>query len=259
MGAQRAHPCYFASGPRRWREDSNVSISSFKTIGHTIDDVAVLPPSSALGPLLTEMAVALSLPSLPSRARRHRPLLVPQRASRQRLRSALIEVRPVPAAKTKGGGSAGRGQYAMELAVETQAPATASAAPLSIIPTDRTDDMQAEVRALARAANATVYSPQILAAKYASQPLKASLNSRVLLRMMEIVTASGTFALKLAVDQRRGQLDQRKRQRAVELTKTLTRLGPTFVKIGQGLSTRPDICPPEYLEELSELQVSCSV
>ncbi|CAL9769167.1 unnamed protein product [Musa acuminata subsp. burmannicoides] len=190
------------------------------------------------------MAVALSLPSPPSPARRRRPLPGPQRASRQRLRSALIEARPVPAAKTKGGGSAGRGHYAMELAAETQAPA----APLSIISTDRTVDMQAEVRALARAANATVYSPQVLAAKYASRPLK------VLLRMMEIITALGTFALKLSVDQRRGQLDQRKRQRAVELTKTLTRLGPTFVKIGQGLSTRPDICPPEYLEELAELQ-----
>ncbi len=34
-----------------------------------------------------------------------------------------------------------------------------------------------------------------------------------------------------------------------------TQLGPTFVKIGQALSTRPDLCPPEYLEELSELQV----
>ena len=32
-------------------------------------------------------------------------------------------------------------------------------------------------------------------------------------------------------------------------------LGPTFVKIGQGLSTRLDLCPVEYLEELAELQV----
>lgn len=46
--------------------------------------------------------------------------------------------------------------------------------------------------------------------------------------------------------------------RAVELRGILTRLGPTFVKIGQGLSTRPDICPPEFLEELSELQVHLS-
>lgn len=69
--------------------------------------------------------------------------------------------------------------------------------------------------------------------------------------------ALGIFALKLVVDQRQGKLDWRKRQRAMELARTLARLGSTFVKIGQCFSTRPDICPPEYLEELSELQVSC--
>lgn len=70
--------------------------------------------------------------------------------------------------------------------------------------------------------------------------------------------ALGIFALKLVVDQRQGKLDRRKRQRAVELARTLlARLGPKFIKIGQCLSTRPDICPPDYLEELSELQVSC--
>ena len=62
--------------------------------------------------------------------------------------------------------------------------------------------------------------------------------------------------MKLLLDDRQGLLDQRKRQRAAELRGIFTRLGPTFVKIGQGLSTRPDICPPEYIEELSELQVA---
>lgn len=57
------------------------------------------------------------------------------------------------------------------------------------------------------------------------------------------------------MDEKRGLLEQNKRSRAAELRRTFTKLGPTFVKIGQGLSTRPDICPPEYLEELAELQV----
>ncbi|XP_023899971.1 protein ACTIVITY OF BC1 COMPLEX KINASE 3, chloroplastic [Quercus suber] len=113
---------------------------------------------------------------------------------------------------------------------------------------DRAKDIQAEARAMARAANATVYSPQLLALKYNSRPIK------VLRRTLQILIALGSFGLKLAIDQRNGVLDQNKRLRATELRRIFTRLGPTFVKLGQGLSTRPDICPPEYLEELSELQ-----
>jgi hypothetical protein len=65
----------------------------------------------------------------------------------------------------------------------------------------------------------------------------------------------GSFCLKLLWEQRNGVADKNKRIRAIELRTIFTKLGPTFVKLGQGLSTRPDICPPEYLEELSELQV----
>lgn len=65
----------------------------------------------------------------------------------------------------------------------------------------------------------------------------------------------GSFGLKLWWEQRNGVGDKNRRIRAIELRNIFTKLGPTFVKLGQGLSTRPDICPPEYLEELSELQV----
>ena len=41
---------------------------------------------------------------------------------------------------------------------------------------------------------------------------------------------------------------------AEELTSDLERLGPTFVKLGQLLSTRPDLMPQAYLEALSRLQ-----
>jgi ubiquinone biosynthesis protein len=37
------------------------------------------------------------------------------------------------------------------------------------------------------------------------------------------------------------------------LRRTLEELGPTYVKLGQLFSTRPDIIPPEYLGELSTL------
>ncbi|XP_017247343.1 protein ACTIVITY OF BC1 COMPLEX KINASE 3, chloroplastic [Daucus carota subsp. sativus] len=113
---------------------------------------------------------------------------------------------------------------------------------------DRTEDMQAEAKALARAVNATVYSPEMLSSRYGSSPFK------VLGRAFKILSGIGLFGLRVWVDQLQGLVDERRRFRAVELRKVLTGLGPTFVKIGQGLSTRPDLCPPEYLEELAELQ-----
>src|SRR5207248_8398917 len=35
---------------------------------------------------------------------------------------------------------------------------------------------------------------------------------------------------------------------------TLAELGPTFIKLGQILSSRPDIIPPDFVAELSHLQ-----
>lgn len=143
-------------------------------------------------------------------------------------KAALVEARPraVPALrKSSGSGSVQK-----------------------VLVGDRADDLQAEARAMARAVNASVYSPELLARNYGSRPVQ------LLRRTLQILVALGSFSLKLLIDQRNGVLDQNKRKRAAELRRIFTRLGPTFVKLGQGLSTRPDICPPEYLEELSELQ-----
>ncbi|KAI3931852.1 hypothetical protein MKW98_012262 [Papaver atlanticum] len=150
------------------------------------------------------------------------------------IRAAVVESRPA---------SITRGNNSNSYAVQVIEPNSVSTNKIS-----RADDMQAEAQAMARAAGATVYSPELLSLKYSDSPLK------VVRRTVEILVGLGGFAIKVLLDQRNGQLDRNKRMRAVELRKTLTRLGPTFVKIGQGLSTRPDLCPPEYLDELSELQ-----
>jgi predicted unusual protein kinase regulating ubiquinone biosynthesis (AarF/ABC1/UbiB family) len=44
------------------------------------------------------------------------------------------------------------------------------------------------------------------------------------------------------------------RERARRLRMALDELGPTFAKLGQILSTRPDLLPPEFIDELATLQ-----
>lgn len=41
---------------------------------------------------------------------------------------------------------------------------------------------------------------------------------------------------------------------ALHFRLALEELGPTFIKFGQILSTRPDLLPPDYIAELSKLQ-----
>src|SRR5207253_1613081 len=48
--------------------------------------------------------------------------------------------------------------------------------------------------------------------------------------------------------------DEPLRERARRLRDALEELGPTFAKLGQILSTRPDLLPPEIVEELASLQ-----
>lgn len=43
---------------------------------------------------------------------------------------------------------------------------------------------------------------------------------------------------------------------AEHLRLALEELGPTFIKLGQNLTTRPDILPPEFIKELSKLKDS---
>jgi predicted unusual protein kinase regulating ubiquinone biosynthesis (AarF/ABC1/UbiB family) len=47
---------------------------------------------------------------------------------------------------------------------------------------------------------------------------------------------------------------QNRRNRAKQLNNIIAGLGPAIIKAGQALSSRPDLLPSEYLDELQKLQ-----
>ncbi|MFN6501238.1 MAG: ABC1 kinase family protein [Nostoc sp. DedQUE01] len=73
-------------------------------------------------------------------------------------------------------------------------------------------------------------------------------------RLLRILWSFAGFILSIKFDEWRDQVEQNKVKRAIQLRKLLTGLGPTFIKVGQALSTRPDLIRKDFLEELVKLQ-----
>jgi predicted unusual protein kinase regulating ubiquinone biosynthesis (AarF/ABC1/UbiB family) len=74
-------------------------------------------------------------------------------------------------------------------------------------------------------------------------------------RQFDIYTAAIGWGLALVRDLLLPNRNERyHRRRAQKLVATTISLGPTFIKIGQSLSTRVDFFPPIYTEALSQLQ-----
>ena len=74
-------------------------------------------------------------------------------------------------------------------------------------------------------------------------------DERLLGRAAEIGRVIAKYGLR-----ERGSADVPLRERARNLRQALEELGPTFAKLGQILSTRPDLLPPELIDELATLQ-----
>ncbi|ARV57230.1 hypothetical protein BZZ01_00035 [Nostocales cyanobacterium HT-58-2] len=92
------------------------------------------------------------------------------------------------------------------------------------------------------------YDPKAIARYYRYRPWLAWA------RAIKIIWFFAVFILSLKCDEWRNQEEQNKFKRAIQLRQLLTRLGPTFIKVGQALSTRPDLVRKDYLDELVKLQ-----
>ncbi|KAK8538757.1 hypothetical protein V6N12_034465 [Hibiscus sabdariffa] len=92
------------------------------------------------------------------------------------------------------------------------------------------------------------YSPLRIAAIYKRKPLI------LLARLIQIATTFGKWFGDRYIDNLMERSDQMFKVRAAELRKILVELGPAYIKIAQAVSSRPDLIPPSYLDELSLLQ-----
>ena len=76
----------------------------------------------------------------------------------------------------------------------------------------------------------------------------------VLWRAVKIAWLFGNFLFRLSIDNWTNRVKENQPKRATEVRQILTNLGPTFIKVGQALSTRPDLIRKDYLNELIKLQ-----
>jgi len=92
------------------------------------------------------------------------------------------------------------------------------------------------------------YDPVAAEGFFRARPLAA------LSRLAQLVVRSTGFVLSVILDKRLGREDSMVEQRSQELLALVTSLGPTFIKVGQALSTRSDLLPAAYAAGLTGLQ-----
>jgi ubiquinone biosynthesis protein len=86
--------------------------------------------------------------------------------------------------------------------------------------------------------------------------VEAGVEGQLLGRATAIAKIMAKHGLKELFGRGKAEGEDAIRQRARRFRKALEELGPTFAKLGQILSTRPDLLPPAFIEELATLQDS---
>jgi ubiquinone biosynthesis protein len=91
------------------------------------------------------------------------------------------------------------------------------------------------------------------APKPTGEGITADVGGKLLGRATRIGAVMAKYGVKELFGSRSKE-EPNARDRARRLRGALEELGPTFAKLGQILSTRPDLLPPEFIEELATLQ-----
>ncbi len=92
------------------------------------------------------------------------------------------------------------------------------------------------------------YDPEAIAQLYRFRPWL------LLWRALKIAFYFLSFFLGWQLDAAMGKQEGRQQERAAQIRRILTNLGPTYIKVGQALSTRPDLIRQDFLDELIKLQ-----
>lgn len=92
------------------------------------------------------------------------------------------------------------------------------------------------------------YDPESIARYYGYRPWQ------VIGRAMKILLSFAWLLFGFKWDEWTNQVEANRPKRATQLRELLTNLGPTFIKVGQALSTRPDLIRQDFLDELILLQ-----
>ncbi|HEU4528918.1 MAG TPA: AarF/UbiB family protein [Actinomycetota bacterium] len=87
-----------------------------------------------------------------------------------------------------------------------------------------------------------------------SSAVEVETEPRLMARGSKIAAVFAKYGLKELFGRPDEDGEVGRRRQAKRLRSALEELGPTFAKLGQILSTRPDLLPPEFIEELATLQ-----
>ncbi len=128
-------------------------------------------------------------------------------------------------------------EYGRPIVTDDQArPVTVAAVPVAIkMPPERLEDI-------------LTYNPEAIAAFYRRRPFQ------ILFRLLSIFWIATGYVLGLLWDKVTGRQKVNEQKRAEGLRVMLTKLGPAYIKVGQALSTRPDLVSPSTMAEMVKLQ-----